>query len=472
MSQVSGYFSEDTITAIASPAGGAIAIIRLSGPRSSEILDRITRSHLSSESEPRKMIRAPLYLPSGQPLDDALMVRFVQPHSYTGEDLIEFHIHGNPYIAQKLLEILTANGARQALPGEFSFRAVKNGKMNLFQAQAVADLISASNENAISLALDKMSGAQTQFIQLLSEKLRRMAVLGELGIDFADQDVDELSLDRLKGQLQPILQLLSKLKDSFNRGYHLQEGVGIALVGLPNAGKSSFFNALLGEDRSIVSDIAGTTRDVIREKLTIRGKYSTLTLRLEDTAGLRKTDNPIEKIGIQRTLQACEKADLILFIVDPTLQTDLIHEQWKELHRIAPVDLAAKTIGILTKSDCSPSSDLKKTQCFLQEKLRIKTCVSTSAVQSEGMSDAIEAIIQFSEKWTQRAPGEVLLTRIDHYHAVSEATHHLQRALEVEELDLFASDIRQTLNSLGPLIGQTLPDDILGKIFSDFCIGK
>ena len=472
MTQVSGYFSEDTITAIASPVGGAIAIIRLSGPRSFPILDRITRSNMSHECEPRRVTRTPLYLPSGKPLDDALIVRFIHPQSYTGEDLVEFHIHGNPYIAQRLLEVLIADGARQALPGEFSFRAVKNGKMSLFQAQAVADLISASNENAIALALDKMSGTQTQFIQLLSEKLRRMAVLGELGIDFADQDVDELSLSHLKGELKPILDLLVKLRDSFNRGYHLQEGISLVLVGLPNAGKSSFFNALLGEDRSIVSDIAGTTRDIVREKLSIQGKTSTLTLKLEDTAGLRKTDNPIEQIGIQRTLKACERADLILFIVDPNTPHELIQEQWKAIHERSGVVFSEKTIGILTKSDCSVRSTLDATLGFLKNSLGIKLCVSTSAVQSEGISDAIELIIQFSEKWTHRAPGEVLLTRIDHFNAVMAAIDHLQRALNVPELDLFASDIRQALNSLGPLIGQTLPDDILGKIFSDFCIGK
>ena len=472
MTQVSGYFSEDTITAIASPTGGAIAIIRLSGPKSFEILDQITRSQLSVHAEPRKMVRAPLYACSGKSLDDALIVRFIHPQSYTGEDLIEFHIHGNQYIAQRLLETLISLGARQALPGEFSFRAVKTGKMNLFQAQVVADLISATNENAIALALDKMSGTQTQFIHALSDQLRRMAVLGELGIDFADQDVDELSLDRLKQDLQPTLDLLQRLKESFNRGYHLQEGIGIALVGLPNAGKSSFFNALLGEDRSIVSDIAGTTRDIIREKITLRGKTSTLTLRLEDTAGLRTTDNPIEQIGIQRTLKACEKSDLVLLIVDPHTPFPLIQEQWDEIQKNASFRLSEKTIGIITKSDCTEQEALTEAQRFLDESLGIKTSVQTSAVKNHGISDAIEIIIHASEKWVHRAPGEVLLTRLDHFQAVTHALHHLQRALTVEELDLFASDIRQALHSLGPLIGQTLPDDILGKIFSDFCIGK
>ena len=472
MSQVSGYFSEDTIAAIASPTGGAIAIIRLSGPESFRILDQVTRSDLSLKSEPRKMIRAPLYLPSGHPLDDALMVRFVSPASYTGEDLIEFHIHGNHYIAQSLLETLVFFGARQALPGEFSFRGVKNGKMNLFQAQAVADLITASNENAIALALDKMSGAQTQFIRTLSDELRRMAVLGELGIDFADQDVDELSLSRLKQELIPIINLLEKLRESFNRGYHLQEGIGVALIGLPNAGKSSFFNALLGEDRSIVSDIAGTTRDIIREKITLRGKTTTITLRLEDTAGLRKTDNLIEQIGIQRTLNACQKADLILFIVDPNTPFSSIQEQWNEIQKSSDQRLNEKTIGILTKSDCSKDEAIQQAQVFLKEILGIINSVPTSVVRAEGIHTAIEVLIQFSEKWLHRAPGEVLLTRLDHFQAVCDALEHLQRALLVQELDLFASDIRQSLNSLGPLIGQTLPDDILGKIFSNFCIGK
>ena len=229
-------------------------------------------------------------------------MRFVKPDSYTGEDLVEYHIHGSPFIAQQVIERLLELGARQALPGEFSFRSVRNGKMTLFQAQAVSDLIAASNQGAVSLALEKMSGAQNRFLDELASGLRKTAALGEVGIDFADQDIDEVSLPRLRANLTPYVELLEKLQSSFSRGIRLQEGLRVAFIGSPNAGKSSFFNALLGEDRSIVSEMAGTTRDVVSEKLTLRAKNKTITLRLEDTAGLR-LPSPRRKNG--------DRADLL-----------------------------------------------------------------------------------------------------------------------------------------------------------------
>jgi tRNA modification GTPase len=462
----SGYLSEDTIAAVASATGGAISVIRVSGPKTFSVLDLLTRSSESSQSEPRKLFRSPIYLPNGAPLDDALFVRFIRPQSYTGEDVVELHIHGGQFIAHRLMETLGHFGVRQALPGEFSFRAVRNGKMNLVQAQAVADLISASNDGAISLALEKMSGTQTQLLTDLASGLRRMAVLGEIGIDFADQDIDEVSLGRLQEQLNPLIHQLQALQSSYQRGIRLQEGVKVAFVGLPNAGKSSFFNSLLGEDRSIVSELAGTTRDVVTERLTLRGQNTTLTLRLEDTAGLRTTDNPIEKIGIQRSLHSARDADLILFVADPSFPFESIREQWDLLKQDG-----TKTIGILTKAD-QHSEDFLSQALTQLKALSIQNWVITSAKTGFGISDAIETIIEYCERWTKREPKEILLTRMDHVAAVQETVSHLQRALDAPEIDLFASDIRQALHSLGPLIGETPADDILGKIFSDFCIGK
>jgi len=472
MSVRSNYLSEDTIAGISTQLGGAIAIVRASGPKAFEALRHIARLSSLERIEPRKFIRTPLYMESGEPLDDALFVQFPAPNSYSGEDVVEFNVHGGSFIAHRLMETLQACGVRQALPGEFSFRAVKNGKMSLFQAQAVADLISASNDGAVSLALEKMSGSQNGFLEELSLNLRRIATLGEVGIDFADQDVEEVSLPRLKIEVQPVLQLLKKLEGSFDRGFRLQEGIKIAFIGLPNAGKSSFFNALLGEDRSIVSEIEGTTRDVIREKLILRGKTATLTLRLEDTAGLRTTDNPIEIIGIERSYKSVRESDLILFIVDPRSPFSLVKAQWEALVQASPeVALASKTIGILTKADEANKSEIDE---FLRlgSELSIPVWIATSAHSGVGIGQAVDQIIGYCEKWTRRDQGELLLTRLDHLSAVVDAAEHLQRAVGAPEIDLFASDIRQALYALGPLIGETVPDDILGKIFSNFCIGK
>jgi tRNA modification GTPase len=500
------YLSEDTIGAIASPTGGAISVVRVSGPAAFDTLVHVTQRAESKNSIPRQMTRCQLYSPSTlqrstdapvqaallqklpQALDDALFVRFVAPKSYTGEDLVEYHLHGGHFIAQTFMEELIRLGIRQALPGEFSFRAVRNGKMSLFQAQAVADLISSSNTHAVSIALEKMSGTQNQFLTDLADGLRQIAVLGEVGIDFADQDIEEVSLSALKKRILIQIRILQNLKASYQRGLRLQDGVKVAFAGLPNAGKSSFFNALLGEDRSIVTEIAGTTRDVIRETLTLRAKTSTLTLRLEDTAGLRTTDNLIEKIGIDRTRSTARQADLVLYLVDPFSPAEAVREQWESLNgylgdyfsgvsspnfNSSNSSLADKTIGILTKADLINSEP--SVSSLSAEKLRdlgIHSWVPTSAKTGYGIEAAIEKIISFCESWTHRTPGELILTRLDHVSAVEEALTHLERAGNAPEIDLFVADIRQALHSLTPLIGETLPDDLLGKIFSDFCIGK
>jgi len=470
-----GYFSDDTICAIATQVGGAISIVRVSGRLAFVSLNQLTQSASADRSELRKMIRSRLYSVSGNPLDDALYVRFAHPNSYTGEDLVEYHLHGGAFTTSQLMDALLEMGIRQALPGEFSFRAVKNGKLSLFQAQAVADLIAASNENAVSLALEKMSGSQIKFLEELASRLRKLATLGEVGIDFSDQDVDEVSLPRLKEQVSPLIDILENLKNSFSRGLRLQEGISVAFVGLPNAGKSSFFNALLGEDRSIVSPYAGTTRDVVCEKLSLRGKNKTVTFRLSDTAGLRNADHPVEKMGIERTLQTAYQADIVFFIVDPNAPFSGMQDQWNKLQNFSNPrmysPIQSKTIGILTKLDQTNPSQLLSAKNF-GFSLGISLWVATSAVTGAGIQDAIHTVIDFSEQWIHRAPGEMLLTRLDHKAAVEQALNHLNRSKSVMDLELFASDIRHALHSLSPLIGETLADDILEKIFSNFCIGK
>ena len=470
-----GYFREDTIAAVATEAGGAICITRVSGAQAFTALSSLTRSSTAAARAHSQLFRTQLFLSNGEPLDDAMVVRFVGPQSYTGEDMVEFHTHGGTYIAQRLMETLISIGIRQALRGEFSFRAVRNGKMNLFQAQAVSDLIGAKNDTAVGLALEKLSGQHNPILGDLASRLRELAALGEIGIDFADQDVEEVSLPNLKNRLEPILSRLKQLSASYQRGTRIQEGLKAVFVGLPNAGKSSLFNALLGEERSIVSEEEGTTRDVVREHITLRGPTSSVTLRLEDTAGLRSTTNRIEKMGIERTLHAVAQSDLVLLIVDPLAPFETVQSQWNDLQETAGV-LADKTIGILTKCDLVNPDDLETTLARVKN-LRsgsstLTRWLTTSASSGQGIAEASEAIVAFCEKWTRRERGEVILTRLDHLAAVGAALEQLHRAIQVPELELFAADVRQGLHSLGPLIGDTTADDILGKIFSDFCIGK
>ncbi len=461
------YLSNDTISAMASPTGGAICIFRISGENALPILSKLSGIDALKEWTPRTQYLAKLRAKDGSLIDEVLVSYFKNPKSYTGEDLVEIQAHGGTAVAEKLLYSIFDLGARQALPGEFSFRAVRNGKMDLSQAEAVSDLIAAKNQAAAALALEKMGGTQSALITEISEEIRTLASLAELGIDFADQDVDEVSLPRLKERAETVREKLDRLESSFERGRKIQEGILLAIIGEPNAGKSSFFNALLGEERSIVSEIAGTTRDVVRESITLTGKKTSATFRLEDTAGLRSdTSDTIEKIGIERSLRSAADADLILFVMDPTKAGPSLDALWSSLGN--PWD---RTIAVISKSDVATPAQIAAADSKVKE-FGIRETVSVSSVLGTGIHEAAETITRFSEKWTKRSSGEVLLTRIDHQRATKDAISHLIRAASAKAEDLFAADLRQALLALGPVIGETLPDDILGRIFSRFCIGK
>lgn len=473
----SKYLSQDTIHALATPVGGALAVVRMSGPSAIKALESLHGEERASFStrEPREIFRLKIMASDGRSdatevIDDAMAAYFLAPKSQTGEDLVEFFIHGGAVVAERLLRTLETLGSRQALPGEFSFRAVRNGKTSITAAQAVAELIAATNEGAAKLALEKMEGSQARLVTELAERLRKLSTMGELGIDFADQDVEELSLPVLKKQACEVLTRLSHLENSFERGEKIQTGVRVAFVGRPNAGKSSFFNALLGEERSIVSEVAGTTRDVVRERLTLRAEGATVTLRLEDTAGIRdSTDDRIEREGIDRSVRAAFDADFVVLICD----ADANPAEWAETEAVweAIGRPREKSLVVLTKRDRATEPDFLRAR----EKLAafaVPLIGIVSSSSGEGIPAAAKAIVEYCGRFTARAPGEVLLTRLDHLRAVRETVTHLERALETTEEDLFAADLRQALTSLGPVIGETLPDDILGRIFSEFCIGK
>jgi tRNA modification GTPase len=462
----SGYLSNKTIAALCSPTGGAICILRISGETAFLIAEKMTGIAVSS-IESRKAKRVWVKDPSGRKLDDAVMLAFKNPHSFTGEDVVEFFLHGSPIIAQKVLDLIFDQGARMALPGEFSFRAVKNGKMMLSQAEAIKELISAENDFALDLALEKLSGSQHELIERIRTDLMQLVTLSEVGIDFSDQDIDEVSLPRLKGRLTKMVGLLRELQGSFDRGKRFLDGIPVSVFGLPNAGKSSFFNALLGEDRSIVSDIAGTTRDVVREKLNLKGEKGYVTFKLSDTAGLRKGQDAIETIGIERTLKAAHESDLVLVVVDG-LNPKLDQVQTF----LNQVDLKNKTVlGIVTKIDLM--NDVDQDRVLNEVKtLPVSNWSKISSTTLEGVREVSKLMAVSAERYLDRKPGEVVLTQFEHVQAVSRALDCLLHAEAAFDLVLFATDVRHGMGELGPLIGETLPDDVLGKIFSDFCIGK
>ena len=465
-SDPAGYLSTRTIAALCSPTGGAICVLRISGEQALKIAEKIT--HLKIESSQMRFARRVwLRSSSGKKMDDAMMVAFQNPSSFTGEDVVEFFLHGSPMIAQKVLDEVFALGARLALPGEFSFRAVKNGKLTLSQAEAVKEVIAAENDFALDLALEKLSGSQHEHIQKIKAELMQLITLSEVGIDFSDQDIDEVSLPRLRERLRVVQGLLSALYGSFDRGKRFVDGVPVSIFGLPNAGKSSFFNAILGEDRSIVSDIAGTTRDVVREKINLKGSEGYTAFRVSDTAGLRKSADVIEEIGIERSIKAAIESDLILLVIDGAdPRTQEVIEFLKSVPREGKMFL-----GVLTKQDLISPDQKTATEKTVQT-LGIQSWTWISSKTLVGIHEVAEKMTSVAANQLKRAPGEVLLTRVEHVEAVKIALAALDQASRAEDLALFAADVRHGMNALGPLIGETLPDDVLGKIFSDFCIGK
>jgi tRNA modification GTPase len=465
-----GYLSNKTIAALCTPTGGAITVLRLSGSNAIKIAEKLSSFKIDLNAE-RRAKRVWLS-DQNKKIDDAVMVPYFGPRSFTGEDVVEFFLHGSPIIAQKVLDLIFAEGARLALPGEFSFRAVKNGKMQLSQAEAIKELIAAENDFALDLALEKLSGSQHELIEKIRTDLMQLATLSEVGIDFSDQDIDEVSLPRLRGRLGQIISMLENLGGSFDRGKRFTDGIPVSLFGLPNAGKSSFFNALLGEDRSIVSDIAGTTRDVVREKLNLKGLKGYVTYKLSDTAGLRglkvvQDADKIEQIGIQKTIQTASSSDLVLIVVDG------LSPNLEEVESFLQSIQGKKTIGIITKKDLVDDASQEEIKLFLLSKLsEVKSWTWISSTTLEGVSDVAKEMAIIAEDILIRKPGEVVITQVEHLQAIERSLKCLKEANDCADLVLFATTVRHGMGELGALIGETLPDDVLGKIFSDFCIGK
>jgi len=465
-----GYLSNKTIAALCTPTGGALCVLRISGSNALKISEKLTGTQIQTSDE-RKAKRVWIK-DHDKKIDDAVMIPFLEPRSFTGENVVEFFLHGSPIIAQKTLDLIFDEGARMALPGEFSFRAVKNGKLQLSQAEAIKELISAENDFALDLALEKLSGSQHELIEKVRSDLMQLATLSEVGIDFSDQDIDEVSLPRLNLRLDGIIQMLENLRGSFDRGKRFTDGVPVSLFGLPNAGKSSFFNSLLGEDRSIVSDVAGTTRDVVREKLNLKGEKGYVTFKLSDTAGLRgvtaeQDAYKIEKIGIERTIQAAKVSDLVVVVIDG------INPEVLEVKKFLTSVGEKKYLGVISKKDQVDP----QTQTFLIQKLKLDFPEITdwtwvSSVSLDGVAEASFKMAKVAESLLDRSPGEVVITQIEHLQAIERSLKCLKEAKSSADLVLFATGIRHGMGELGALIGETLPDDVLGKIFSDFCIGK
>lgn len=447
---------EDTVIAIATAQGiGAISVIRVSGSRAIEITNRFfTSKDLNKEAT--HTLHFGLLKYKGVVIDEVVISLFKNPHSYTGEDVIEISCHGSQYIQQQILEAYFSEGARMALPGEFTQRAFFNGKMDLAQAEAVADLIASSTKAAQQTALKQLRGGFSSDLKLLRDELITFAALIELELDFSEEDVEFADREKFQLLIQQIKTATNKLLQSFKLGNVIKNGVSVAIIGKPNAGKSTLLNALLNEERAIVSDIAGTTRDSIEETINING----VLFRLIDTAGIREhSTDSIENLGIERSKQNAEKANIILHIIDLTDEDDTILN-WLKIYE-------NKTIIVYNKADIrsgKKDNDTVNNRTFI------------SAKNKEGIEDLKS--LMFQKSVGERINTEnTIVTNARHAAALEKIAASLN---DIEEGmnnnisgDFLAIDIRHCLHYLGEITGQIEVDrDILGTIFGKFCIGK
>ena len=455
------YQPNDTICALATPAGlGAIGVIRLSGTNAIAIANQCFAGKnlttvASHTAHFGRLVQAE------EIIDEVLATVFVEPKSYTGENTVEISCHGSTYIQQRILEVLINAGARLAQPGEFTLRAFLNGKLDLTQAEAVADLIASNSEMSHKTAMNQMRGGFSKEIAMLREKLINFASLIELELDFSEEDVEFASRPELQTLVSNLHKMLLQLVETFKMGNAIKNGVPTVIVGKPNAGKSTLLNALIKEDRAIVSAIAGTTRDTIEESFTLGG----IVYRLIDTAGIREhTADLIESIGIEKTYEKIKQASIIIYLFD-ALETDL-----DSLSKaLAEFDnLEATVIPVANKIDLGNEQDFKAKFSSLPELIYL-----SSKAQS-GLNQLYARLQEVVSK--DKVSNDVIITNLRHYQALSEAAQALEQVLQSmqqnRKTELLAFDIRKAIFHLGEITGEITNDDLLANIFSKFCIGK
>ncbi|CAG5086708.1 tRNA uridine-5-carboxymethylaminomethyl(34) synthesis GTPase MnmE [Parvicella tangerina] len=448
--------SDDIICAISSPPGvGAIALIRLSGKGAIELANELFSKDILNAT-PYQAVYGTIQKEK-KPLDEVVLTVFRAPHSFTGEDIIEIACHGSSFIQNELLNLLVETGARIAEPGEFSKRAFYNGKMDLSQTEAIADLIHAESEGAHRLAMTQMKGAFGRELSVLREELIRFASLVELELDFAEEDVEFADRTELVALVTRVLSRVEELKRSFKTGTAIKDGVSVAIVGKPNAGKSSWINALTKDDVAIVSDIAGTTRDKIEVPIFING----LKFRLIDTAGLRDTDDIIEGIGVQRAKEVIAKSQIVMLLFD--LQAYKEAELREAIDDIKVMNSGAEVILLGNKKDLA------------DPEVAIENVIKVNAKSSEDCNLVMDLLSKAS-KLPSINKTDLIVTNARHYEALKEAADALQKAKEGLENkvsgDFVAMDIRQGIHHLGSITGEITTDNLLGHIFQNFCIGK
>lgn len=452
--------SQDTIVALATSPGvnGAIAVIRLSGPEAVAITDSVFRGKdLSKQAS--HTIHFGTIRDGDQVIDEVLVSLFIAPHSYTKENVVEISTHNSKYIIERILTLLMKKGARAAKAGEFTLRAFLNGGLDLSQAEAVADLIASNSAASHQIAMQQMRGGFSNQLKQLREDLVHFASLIELELDFAEEDVEFANRDQLRILIEKIYQVIGRLIQSFEQGNVLKNGVPVVIAGKPNVGKSTLLNALLNEERAIVSDIAGTTRDTIEDEINIHG----VTFRFIDTAGIRQTEDVIEAKGVERTMEKMKQARLIIYLFDPTQDhIAAVQQQIKEVEV-----LQIPFVTIINKSDLL-SEDQRAEYSVLNP-------IYISAKQQQGIEELKDELLN-QVNLSQINTDDTIVTNIRHLEALQHTREALEKVLfgidNPITSDFLAMDIRQALHHLGEITGTVTTDDLLENIFSKFCIGK
>jgi tRNA modification GTPase len=461
-------YQNDTIIALATPSGaGAIAVIRLSGPDAIQMVDSVFKSIHAKKLSTQKThtIHLGHIIDASRPLDEVLVSVFKNPTSYTGEDVIEISCHGSSYIQQEIIQLFVRNGARIANPGEFTLRAFLNAKLDLSQAEAVADLIASDNKASHQIAMQQMRGGFSNEIKALRDELLNFASLIELELDFSEEDVEFADRKQFENLVTRIISVLKHLIDSFSTGNVIKNGIPISIIGAPNVGKSTLLNALLNEDKAIVSAIAGTTRDAIEDELTIEG----IKFRFIDTAGIRNTDDTIESIGIKKTFEKITQSQVVLYLLDASkVSPQTVQDFNADIRKIQEHYPDKQLIVVANKMD-------QADKAFIESSFVYPHTLYTSAKSGLGIESLKTKLLEFVNTGALRN-NDTIITNSRHYDSLLKALAEVQKVKQGMDAklsgDLLAIDIRQALYHFGEITGEITSDDLLGNIFANFCIGK
>ena len=462
--------NQDTICAISTPQGmGGIAVIRVSGNRAIEIVSKRWQGKPLDQCESHTVHLGHITDSQGNLLDEVVVTIFRNPRSFTGEDVIEIACHGSTWIQQQLVATLIDAGCRAAAGGEFTRRAFANGRMDLSQAEAVADVIASQSQASHRVAMNQMRGKFSRELNGLRDKLLHFVSLMELELDFSEEDVTFADRSAVTTLAQEIHNVISRLADSYQAGNVIKNGLPVAIVGQTNAGKSTLLNALLHDDRALVSDIQGTTRDVIEDTITVGGTL----FRFIDTAGLRETSDTVESMGIERSWTSLERARIVLWVIDATASDSEV----KDLaSKILPRCEGKQLIAVINKADLLGDKDLYSEASPLITRLPQGTRSIAISALREGDIERLQQLILEAAALPSVGEDAVIVTNARHYQALVRAKEALERAIDALGMgisgDLVSQDIRETLHYLGEITGEITTHDILGEIFSHFCIGK